>query len=346
MTHALYYMATYAAGVATSLLSAYLWEKYTLQRIKHHARRDDRNAVIYESRKDHLFHVNRWSAERLLTPGNLKTERNASRPPLRWVDSGTWTKFLTNRRAQTSGDCGYITGCSGVDFRESRQTDVFTVMVSTCDHAEGEATYDALASDANATKAIVDLLWSDPLAYVSSALPCPLAVNIAVLSRDGRHFLTIRRSGTVNAARNILIPGPCETMVLPERSTPGHKPEDFFSIAHRGLHEELGLEVHDYGRLAISWFGYYAPMAHPWVFAQVRLRLSDKAALERIGVGHSLEEAGEVFWLPFDRKTVRAVQEGSREGHNVRVEGGVAAGVWRYFAPHSLNELWRMRSAL
>jgi len=356
------YIVTFVGGVATSLLATFIWERMGKSRRHRRITRTGRQALLYEPNSDGWFRVAGWSPDKPLSEQNLKVKVSRRRPPFGWVQPAVWRENLQIAREQFSGHCGYVTDCEGVDWRESEQSQRLVVTISACDYAEGIATWESLRSDGHARDQVAVALTEDPLAFIRTAPPCPLAVNIGVLNHDGRKFLGLLRSATVATGRNIWTVGPCETLTIADHASPGSKQEDFFALTRRGLQEELGLSVGDCGPISISWFGYFASDAHPWIFAQVRVLIPDEAVLEKWQNCHSTDEAVRGSWLPFDKETIRGIINGKREVgtgegaqskdrlieavDNVLVEHTAAKGRWIIHAPHAANELWRMQSVL
>ena len=338
-------------GILGNLVAAYLWEARLVPlRRRWQNRRATKKAVDYESSQDGMYALNRWSPDRMLTRDNLRVEVREKAPSLELVDSERWHNELERlqQQADMRGRCGYVTDCSKVDWRESPHTQIFRVTVSPADYAEGIATWAVLRADEARRAQIVGMLTSDPLSFPQAAPPMHLAVNLGILNSDGSKFLGLLRSATVASAKNVWTVGPNETMTLPVGGTPGAEPEDFFSLAERCLKEEIGLNPEDYDPVVISWLGYRAADAHPWVTAQVRVRLPDAVVLERRKVCHSYEEASMGVWLPFGRQTVLSIVQGQRcpDGSTIKVPSGPCCGRWIIHAPHGICELWRMRTVL
>lgn len=333
-------------GVGGNILSSYLWETPVAKlRQQRRERVAARQAIDFDAEVRGYFRVNAWSPSRPLRPENLRVEVSRSRPEWRWGDEAAWRAHLGEAAASISGTCGYPTECSGVDWRESEASTVFRVTVSPCDYAEGAATSRLLESDPQASEALAAVLRTDPVGFVRTAPPAPLAINVAVVSNAGR-FLALQRSATVWSARLLWTVGPNETMTLPESASPGSRPEDFFELARRCLEEELGLVAGDYGRISISWFGYYAPLASPWVLAQVKTTLTEAEVDDRIARCHSTEELAGWEWLPLDRQTVRQMLSAEHAGEYALVSPEEPERRWIVHAPLAVNELWRMRAGL
>jgi hypothetical protein len=295
-----------------------------------------------------MYVVNLWSPARPLREKTLKKDIQDVPRRLGLIDAGKCQREFERYQLQDDmhGRCGYVTATGPVDWRESKRTDVFRVILSPADYSEGIATYSALLGDTERQNYIFHLLNDrDPRDFVAQAPPMHLAVNTAVLNADGSKFLGVLRSGAVATARNVWTVGPCETLKLPEEIIPGENPEDCFALNVRSLKEEVGIWPGDCAQSVISWFGYYGPDAHPWITAQVRVELSDKEVKERWHSCHSQREASEVHWFPFNRRSVESVISGARHGPSVEVAEGDCKGTWHIHAPHALHEAWRMRAA-
>jgi hypothetical protein len=333
-------------GVAANLVSSYLWESPVARlRQSRRERRAERQALEFDPKPLGYYKVNGWSPSRPLRPDNLRVEVTQHRPEWRWGSESVWRAHLEDTSALISGSCGYPVACSDVDSRESEPTQTFRVAISPCDYAEGAATSRLLEGDESTRRALADALDRDPIGFVATAPPSPLAINVAVVSKSG-NFLALQRSATVWSARLLWTIGPNETMTLPRASTPGQRHEDFFELARRCLEEELGLLAGDYGKISISWFGYYAPLASPWVLGQVRTTLEEAEVNERITRCHSTEELAGWEWLPLNLETVRRITSGKPVGDYALVSPDEPERRWIVHAPHAVNELWRMKPAL
>ena len=333
-------------GIAANILSSYLWETPVSKlRQSRRERIAARQALELDAESLGYYRVNAWSPSRPLKPENLRIEVTDSRPAWRWGDEPAWRSHLDETSAAISGSCGYPVACSAVDWRESDATQTFRVTISPCDYAEGAATSRLLEGDPSTRSALAEALRDDPIGFVHTAPPAPLAINVAVVSKSG-NFLALQRSATVWSARLLWTIGPNETMTLPASSTPGSRHEDFFELARRCLEEELGLLAGDYGRISISWFGYYAPLASPWVLAQVRTTLAEAEVDERIAGCHSTEELAGWEWLPLTRERVRRIITAEPVGDYGLVSPDEPERRWIVHAPLAVNELWRMQAAL
>jgi hypothetical protein len=334
-----------AVGVGGNLLSSYLWDGPVGRlRQSRHERSAARRTQDFDAEARGYYRVNSWSPGRMLEPHNLRIEVSQSRPSWRWGDEAAWRTHLEEATAAISGSCGYPTGCSDIDWRESDPSKVFRVTLSPCDYAEGAATSRMLERDPETRAEIAKELHDDPIGFVHSAPPAPLAMNVAVLSQNG-NFLALQRSATVWSARLLWTIGPNETLTL-GANTPGARAEDFFALARRCLDEELGLTPGDFGPVSISWFGYYAPLASPWVLAQVKTTITEAEVDERIARCHSTEELAGWEWLPLDRETTRRIFTAEAAGDHALVSPEDPARRWIVHAPLALNELLRMRVAL
>jgi hypothetical protein len=341
-------------GIVGNLVAGYLWEgPISRWRSSRRLRLSDAEALSYLSESDHMYTVASWSPARMLTRQHLRTEFADVEPRLGLVDAGKWHEAYVDleTRSDVHGRCGYVTAAGPIDWREGPTTQIFRVTISPADYRAGIATYLALLEDPSRQDYINWLLKETPFAFITQAPPSHLAVNMGILSADGRRFLGVRRSGAVATAPNVWTVGPCETFTLEESVSPG-APEDFFSLAERCLAEELGLGRDDYDRLSISWFGYRGPDAHPWITAQARVKLSDNEVKQLWHTSHSRPEASAIDWFTFDRQTIAAVIFGTRStaadkswAPVVEVAEGECIGKWFIHAPHALHEMWRMRAA-
>jgi hypothetical protein len=337
---------TIASGVALALLGRLVWELYAvkwLARVR--AWLHSRRRVEYDARRDHMYAINTWSPERPLRPRNLDVALTTERPPLRWVDPTRWRQHYDESRESYAGSCGYVTFVGPVDFREGPTTEVFRVTLSPCDYAEGLATWKALRDDEDKQRAIADALSADPFAFARTSPPNPLAINVAILSPSGR-FLAVERSASVASSQGVWTIGPNEMLTLHDDRSPADRTEDFFSLAQRCLREEVGLSLGDYGDVSISWFGYRSADAHPWIFAQVRSKLSESEVGERLREAHSSVEAASTEWLPLTRETVRRIVDSERNHVDSFVERNRGGRRWIAHAPLAVTELWRMQSRL
>jgi hypothetical protein len=350
------YTVTYVAGIATSLAAMGIVASGRRMVKSHRIRHRTKQLHFFDAKRDAFYAICHWSPDRMLSEDRLIVRLSDERPKQRWLDEVKWAQNFESARSRVSGSCGYVTDCRGVDWRESEMTDRFEVTLSRCDYAEGIATWETMKSDPQASRVIAAALEHDPLDFIRTAPPHPLAASIGVLSHDGRRFLAVFRSATVATSRSLWTVGPYETLVIPSTHTPGDEPENFFALIRRGLKEELGLYERHYGATSISWFGYFAPDAHPWIFAQVRTNLPDDEVVTRRANCHSVDEAADATWLPFSLHVVRSIAGGRRErdvdgtaentGDAIVVEEGAAQGRWILHAPHAISELWRMQDVL
>jgi hypothetical protein len=292
-----------------------------------------------------MYPLNTWSPDRPLRPRNLDVVITDARPVQSWIDPTVWRRHHESFRELYGGRCGYVTAVGPIDFREGPTTEVFRVVLSPCDYSEGLATWRALEETPERQRAIAEALARDPFSFVRSSPPHPLAINVAVLSPAGK-FLAIERSASLASSQGVWTVGPNETLTLHDDRSPADRPEDFFALAQRCLKEEVGLSPGDYGDVSISWFGYRSADAHPWVFAQVRARLSEAEVDERLRGAHSAVEAASTDWLPLTRATVLKVVEGERTEPGALTERTQPRRRWIVHAPLAVSELWRMQSRL
>jgi hypothetical protein len=343
-------------GVLGNLAASYLWEgPISRWRMRRRHRRGEKDSLSYLGETDHMYTVVSWNSARLLSQRNLRTVVEEVKPRLSLVDAARWREIYADleERSDAHGPCGYVTSAGPIDWREGPSTQVFRVTVTPVDYSAGIATFTALADDPGRREHINNLLRDDPFGFIAQAPPSHLAINLGLLSADGKRFLGVKRSGAVATSPNVWTVGPCETFVLHTNRSPGSPPEDFFSLAERCLSEELGLSRDEYDRLSISWFGYYGPDAHPWITAQARTRLSDLEVKDRWNTSHSRPEASQIEWFRFDRENVASIVFGPRiaatrkdSTPTVEVPDGECVGSWIIHAPHALHEMWRMRSNL
>jgi hypothetical protein len=324
-------------GVAASFVAAMLWDRRLL--LKHgfiSLKHRDSNALGFDPTSVGLFVINQWSPARPLDRKHLITIVSASRPAQAWFDHERYSEINAQIAKEHTGSICYLTGYK-IDHHESERGKLFEVTLARCDYSEHLATVEYLTRHPEVrARVTATLAEGDLQAFAKSTPPSSVKINVAVVSLSRKMFLAVQRSSAVHAKKNIWTVGPNEIMKLSEH-LPGIS-EDFFTLAERCLREELGLEPFDYGPISISWIGYYLHDLNVKIYAQVRLRLTERDFHEKCDRAESIFESRKMAWLPFDRGTVLGIiqnWQGDRDGRT-----------WSDSAPLSLQELWRMRDLL
>jgi len=325
-------LSALALGLATNLV-------YDL--LKHQTIRlprvlDRRRILPAEARQrdfihDGLYPLVTWSRDRPLVPERLVTTYvgRLQRPHL--FDYPLWRERVLQLEAEgEAGRTAYPVHMA-VDHGEHPRAHLFRVMIAESDFAEVLATYQLAGGVPELGGALLTAVGLGIDELLQVVPPTSLTASVAVISpRD--HFLVLRRSLSVRTFRAQWTVGVNETMKYADE--PGAE-ETFFSLAHRGLREELGLDPEDYGPMVVSWLGWSQPAACFLFVATVRTTLSEGEVERRRGMSHSVYEHDMAAWLPLNPRTVGRVIVGDRcpDGSDR----------WSYFAPLVASEMWRSR---
>jgi predicted NUDIX family NTP pyrophosphohydrolase len=290
----------------------------------------------FEPHENGFYVINRWSPARVLTRQRLETIVAETRPVQTWLNQERWEELRDEFAAKRHGEVCYLIDYD-IDHHESAQSLSFRMYLARCSYAEYLATARSIAEDELARTALVAALDRGRVdEVVRSAPPSAISMDIAVVSPRGT-FLAVRRSAAVDTAKGLWTVGASETMKLQEQLEPGAA-EDLFSLAERGLNEELGLLPEHYGQIYISWLGFHAPLAQVTVCAHTKARISEREVNERIGSSHSVFEVDQWQWLPVTRAQLFSIVNDWR--------GDAQGREWTAGSRLSAQELWRMRRVL
>lgn len=279
----------------------------------------------YREETEELFCINRWSLSRSLTRERLETIEVEAAPHQDWFEDPAPLRRAVAERPRPGGPALSLVDFK-IDHREGGDGQVFSVSLAPSLYRDFLGLGEALTPEIKerlrsriARGEIAGVVRGAPLSVV--------AMNVAVVSEDNK-VLCLRRSGAVESSPGMWTLGPHETM------QPG---EDFFTLAQRGLSEELGLQV-DYRSINISWIGYdlSAPLVH--LCAQVRVPLSAQEIEESIGGAHGNFEADRIEWIEFTRQALQGVETASGPDNQGRE--------WIPAARLGAAELWRSKELI
>ena len=331
-------LATVLLGVVVDLLSG------GVSRLLHMLRTvwTQKTAISADIRQDGLYVLGEWSPNRRLDPSRLITRfvPLAERPMQGWVDSTLLDREVAACR--DTGDISYITSFA-IDHRESRETQHCRVTISESSYAEVRALEQMRISQPEKLADADSAVERNATAYLASALPSSVAVNIVVVG-DGLRILRARRSAAVHNAIGLWTVGVFETMKRSDPNTPGHI-EDFYGLASRGLEEELNLRAEDYGEIHLTWFGLYRPIFRGHLVAITRATIPVQEVIEHARQSSSSYEHEAFEWMPLRRAKIREFCEAplqhrdSRAGQTIMIDG-------REYIEQSrlaLLEAWRFR---
>jgi hypothetical protein len=183
--------------------------------------------------------------------------------------------------------------------------------------------------------------------YLSMAVPSSLAINLVVVSSENDELLCVERSAAVDSAVGWWTIGVFETMKQADPNRPGAS-EDLYSLAARGLDEELGLQSRDYNPIQISWIGVYRAILRGHVVAVLKLRISKQELHARVRAAHSGYEHAAIDWLPLRPSLVLAFNQAARtvRSENVGSTIEVDGRTWIEQSRLAVQEAWRFRNAI
>ncbi|MFJ7074445.1 hypothetical protein [Streptomyces sp. NPDC098781] len=329
----------FALGVISGLLTNIIWvRRGRLRSLAEGIRQPKYEPLGFTPAEVGLFPLNRWTTARPLQRNHLQVSVTETRPQQQWFNESEWQRIADEFHRRYTGDIGFLTDAS-IDHRESREGEDFRYTITPCDYSEHLATVEYLRRHPEAQSRIrASFADGDIIAFARTSPPTSIKINVAVLNLDNE-FLAVQRSGAVDFKRGVWTVGPNEGMKLARHTTPGDPPEDFFDLGERCLREELNLEPVDYSGINISWVGYEVKTIQFKVYAQVRTHLSKREVNERLLSSHSLFEAQDTKWIPFQKKYVMDIVQNWESGDS-------ADRKWSSSAPHTLQEMWRMRHLL
>ncbi len=296
-------------------------------------RRYRKGVFNYNPESDGLYMVNRWSLERPLTKSTHKVKIQKAKPFQDFIPAEELQKRATDLRSENkSGDICFLTDYQ-IDHKESAYGENFEITVCRCDYSEHLASYYYLEEHPEIKNKIADLLRTDPKKYLANAIPSNITVNAVVISED--KFLAIKRSTSVDTAKNIWTVGPFETMVLKPELTPGSD-YDIYSLTKRCLFEEVNLKEDQYGEIFISWFGILLSSLRTHIVAVIKIKnISESSVIASANNAHSNYESEQFEWLPFTHQGIKDLVENE--------SGQLSDREWIKFTALSLQEAWRVR---
>jgi hypothetical protein len=319
-------------GLMTNQISGWLKRN----KIKSADRRSRKHLFNYNPEDDHLFMINRWSVERPLEPSNHKVLISYDQPPQDFISKDVFQKYVDEQlNEKRTGDICYLVDYQ-IDHHESIHGKQFTITVAPCDYSEHMASYQYLSDHPELQARIKNLLHQDIKLYLKNPIPADMAVNVVVLSES--NFLAIKRSKSVDSARNLWTVGPFETMILKKDFTPGGH-EDLFSLSRRCLKEELNLDDNHYGKIVVSWFGLLLTSVRAHIVTVVKIKgISEGDVIQLAHNAHSNFESDGFEWVPLKPKDIKEYIENN--------QGNVADRNWISFSKLSLSEALRVRAIL
>ncbi|HET6707516.1 hypothetical protein, partial [Amycolatopsis sp.] len=273
----------------------------------------------YDVRQDGLFPLGIWSPARKLDPSRLLTETVAAknRPTQPYLDQESLAAAVADFSRTASGETVYLTGFR-IDHRESDETQYCRVYQAPSTYPEVLAIEDLRVRRPELFEECDRALEQNVRGYLEMAVPSSLAVNLVVVSAENDELLCVERSAAVDSAVGWWTVGVFETMKQSDPNRPG-SPEDLFSLAERGLNEELGLRPRDYNPIQITWIGILRCILRGHVVAVVKLRISKEELHTRVDQAHSGYEHAAVDWVPLRPSLVRAVNQATPTTHPGKV---------------------------
>jgi hypothetical protein len=306
-----------------------------------------RRSLGFDVRKDGLYCLGEWSPARKLQPSRLITETTPeeSRPQQPYLDRRILANEVRQCRRQASGATLYMTGLR-IDHRESDDTQYCRIRQAASTYPEVLAIEHLRIRRPDLFDECDKAVEGDVGAYLSQAVPSSLAVNLVVLSSKNDELLCVERSAAVDSAVGWWTVGVFETMKQPDPNRPGSS-EDIYSLAVRGLNEELGLQPGDYEAIQVSWVGIYRPILRGHVVAVVKLKISREEAHARARTAHSGYEHASIDWVPLRQPLVHAFIQAKSRTYPEKVGStlDVAHRIWIEQSRLGVLEAWRFRSA-
>jgi hypothetical protein len=280
--------------------------------------------------------INRWSIERPLERSNHKVLVSYDQPSQDFIPKEEFQKYIDEQVTQKkTGDICYLIDYQ-IDHHESIHGKQFTISVAPCDYSEHMASYHYLNDHPALVSKIKSLLETNIKLYLKNPIPADMAVNVVVLSES--NFLAIKRSKSVDSARNTWTVGPFETMILKRDFSPGGH-EDLFSLSRRCLKEELNLDENHYGKVFVSWFGLLLTSVRAHIVSVVKIKdITEGDVIQLANNSHSNYESEGFEWIPLNYKNIKDYIE--------KDSGKLADRNWISFSKLSLSEALRVKDVL
>lgn len=295
-----------------------------------------------------LYCIRSWLPGKQLDPDdNSFRVIPTARPKYQWFDAA---KLIALRRKYRTSD-GRV--CYLVDFDvdhgEGPQGGQFELKVAPNIYRDYRATKDLMEDPETYARMLATIKDDGLRQFLGKAPPSAIWVTVAVVCKDGR-FLAVHRSHAVGGDEDRWILGANETMkwspTPAERgrarrlteSKSDHHDQTPIATIRRGLLKELGLGKDDYGRISVSWIGFYLPFAGVQIVAQVRSHLSAREIEARMRQAEEHWEIQDYVWLRLSQTQAADVIDNWPEDRGRRE--------WVDRTPVCMKELWRMRDWL
>jgi hypothetical protein len=304
--------------------------------------------LSYDVRLDGLFALGVWSPSRRLDASRLLTDTIEfdARPAQPYVDELALSKAVREKSTTASGATIYLTGFR-IDHRESDETQYCRIRQAPSIYPEVLAIEELRIHHPLLLEECDRAVERDVREYLTNAVPSSLAVNLVVLSSENDQLLCVERSAAVDSGVGWWTVGVFETMKQGDLNRPGTA-ETVYTLAIRGLNEELGLVAADYHPIQISWIGIYRPILRGHVVAVLKLRISKAEALDRARAAHSGYEHAVMEWIPLRRPLIQEFIQARN-----MVQPGKAGSTfnandrpWVEQSRLAVLEAWRFRNAL
>ena len=234
-----------------------------------------------------------------------------------------------------------------IDHRESDETQYCRVRQAASTYPEVLAIEDLRIRRPDLFSECDKAIERDVGTYLGKAVPSSLAVNLVILSSKNDELLCVERSAAVDSAVGWWTVGVFETMKQSDPNRPGAS-EDIYSLAIRGLNEELGLQPGDYKAIQISWVGIFRPILRGHVVAITKLNISKEEARTRARVAHSGYEHAAIDWMPLRHPLVHAFTRAGRRTYPDKVGSTLDVNhrTWIEQSRLAVLEAWRFRHAI
>ncbi|WP_405926927.1 hypothetical protein [Streptomyces sp. NBC_00035] len=304
-----------------------------------------KTAVPFDARRDELFTITEWSPARMLSPQRLLTRTIpiTSRPLQQYVDPNALQNAV--QEVGGSGKVVYLSGVE-VDHRESEETQACRVLISESEYSEVRGIERIRLTQPDLLESVDAAVASDVRNYLAHAVPSSIAMNIIPITQD-MDILCAERSSAVDNAIGCWTVGIFETMKRSDPNIPGSI-EDIYTLAIRGLREELGLLPHEFGPVMITWLGIYRPLLRGHIVAIVRLNIDKSDAQARARESDSSYEHISFDWIPLRRSVLQsflnAPYQQPRQAAGALIQQGDR--LWIEQARLALVEAWRFRVSL
>ncbi|WP_425641423.1 hypothetical protein ACPUEK_15935 [Marinomonas gallaica] len=323
---------------ALTIFGAWVWDTFLRVKRRYSTQRADRKSqksfASYNPADDGLIKLNQWSLSHPLKRRNHKVIVDPQRPSQGFIPSEKLTLESEKlQKAGYSGDICYLTGVQ-IDHNESVAGRVFSLKVTPCDYSEHIAACKIVGSDDKTRNEIISRMRDNPFKYLSNPVPSNIFVNVVVLSRE--NFLAVRRSRSVETAKDEWVPGVAETMKI-KIDLPGDE-EDLFTLSRRCLKEELNLDEDMYGEINIAWFGLSELTLGAIAIAVVELKddITEMYVEDLASNSHSSYEQDGFKWFPLNEAKLTSFIDGTdKDLSNMR---------WINFTKKSLIEALRFKT--